>query len=89
MINEPRRFSFEAIYITNDEVTHHEYSVVAGTQAQAWEIATGAAQQAAVKNQRLLVAMSYLGWEEISEPAPFDAPYILDSPLWAVELPRN
>lgn len=89
MTTEPRRFSFEAIFADDAEIRHVDYSVVAVSQAQAWEIATGAAQEGAIKKRCILVAMSYLGWGEISEPAPFEAPYIIDSPLWGMELSRK
>lgn len=82
---DSRQFSFEAISADSGQVYHHEFHVVALSQAQAWEIATGQAQAAAIQKRQILVAMSYLGWVEISEPVPFEEPYIIDSPLWSTE----
>jgi len=85
MQDETRIYKFEAIVRGIEDKHDCELWIPALSIDSAWVKATTQATLWAISFKAVLIAMSFIGIEEVKSEVPFDPPYKVESPLWDME----
>jgi len=85
MDDETRIYKFEAIVRGIEDKHDCELWIPAKSIDSAWVKASTQATLWAIGFKAVLVAMSFIGIEEISDEVPFEPPFKVESPLWTSE----